>query len=869
MPNKHVDIGKLRSLMTGYIEKGTLDKRVLDTIVVEDSFFPKECELWDYKRELKTDAVSLAETILDIVSFYNTYGGYIIVGVDEIQNDTEFTPYGIETGKTNIQQIKQLISNYTSEIIDISYIELNYKIGGKPYIFGIFHIPKRLTINKAPVFFGKEGPHKDNNRPVFQRDTTYLRILDSCIPATKKEHYQLLFSERKNEYLWDPSNPTRSSKIIIEHNLPNRNMICHKFFGRESELNDLWKWLGDELSNVRILAGEGGKGKTSIAYEFAEEVCRVKPYNIEKVIWLTAKTHQFSGELDKLIPLPRTDFYDHMSLLESICAELAVPDEEVKDASTPLLKKYIKKSIEEFSCLIIIDNIDSIDEDQQKEIFETTMQFPGSQARFLLTTRINKIFSPNQCITVSGFNRDDYHEYVSDLISRFSCLPLPTTQIDRLRLASNGSPLFTESILRLYRTGTTIKQALRHWNDRDGNEVRKAALLHEIEQLSAEAKRVLLATVYVHEASLTELRQITGYDSTQMHKSIVELNSSFLVETKPLIRKEARFIVSENTARLVAENAEQLVINAEKLRDTIIKHRKRRLEKIDERKRVSIVDAAISQARAMINESNIVDAIDSLKSALNENKRNSRLIYELAECYYQEFKTSNNQQSLNEARKLYKQSHEYGLRIEALFVHWFESHSEAKDHNSAIEISILALQQDSFDKVDWLKRKASSHLLLARSLERAMNTHLALDNVQKAGDDIGLAMVEANEIQKPSLEEALHKLDDDYWMLFNKYYSPHDTITLKELFDNIRKCVTRGDKRNITFERIIVTLDKWVEYLLGRENVSPPQINMIQNMLKLGRDCLIQDDKIKEKTFAIKLQNLEKKVEYLLEKYRN
>jgi len=205
-----------------------------------------------------------------------------------------------------------------------------------------------------------------------------------------------------------------------------------------------------------------------------------------------------------------------------------------------MLKKYIKKGLDSVVCLIIVDNVDSIDENQQKEIFETAMQFPSSRARFLLTTRINKIFSSNQCIAVSGFNKEDYSQYVYGLLSRFKCPPLSPSQIELMRSTSSGSPLFTESLLRLYRTGMTIKQAIRDWQGKDGNEVRKAALLHEIEQLTAEAKRVLLATAYMSEASQTELRQVTGYDTSRMQKYISELNAFFLIETKPLIKKEAR-----------------------------------------------------------------------------------------------------------------------------------------------------------------------------------------------------------------------------------------------------------------------------------------------------------------------------------------
>ncbi len=221
-------------------------------------------------------------TILSIISFYNTYGGYLIYGIDEVTDELEFTPYGINSGELDVRQLKQVIANYVGEPIDITYKELEYEIASGKYMFGILHIPKRPSA-KSPVSFGKNGPDKKNGRPVFQKDDAYMRVLDQCLPATKIEHYQLLFSERNNDYTWDPNiaeTSRRSNKIIVDHNLPNRNFICPKFFGREKELQEIWKWLGDELSNTKVLAGDGGKGKTSIAYEFAEKVCQTRPYNM-------------------------------------------------------------------------------------------------------------------------------------------------------------------------------------------------------------------------------------------------------------------------------------------------------------------------------------------------------------------------------------------------------------------------------------------------------------------------------------------------------------------------------------------------------------------------------------------------------------
>ena len=229
------------------------------------------------------------------------------------------------------------------------------------------------------------------------------------------------------------------------------------------------------------------------------------------------------------------------------------------------------------ACLIIVDDVDSTEPEQQRMIFETAMQFPGSRARFLLTTRMNIMFSSAGCITVAGLEKDDYEKYTADVLERFGCAKPTTKQVERMRKATDGSPLFTDSLLRLYRMGMPIEAAIREWEGKLGSEARKAALKREVEMLSIEARRVLLACSYMGEASLTELKRVTGYGEERMQMCIAELTALFLVSAQPIIRKEVRFRVSNNTARLVLENATMLVTDPSALMDNVGKLRKGRM----------------------------------------------------------------------------------------------------------------------------------------------------------------------------------------------------------------------------------------------------------------------------------------------------
>ena len=67
-----------------------------------------------------------------------------------------------------------------------------------------------------------------------------------------------------------------------------------------------------------------------------------------------------------------------------------------------------------------------------------------------------------------------------------------------------GGP-FRESVLRLIKlTGVNAETAISQWKGLSGDDVRKDALRREVERLSPEARRILLAASYMQDCSFTE-----------------------------------------------------------------------------------------------------------------------------------------------------------------------------------------------------------------------------------------------------------------------------------------------------------------------------------------------------------------------------
>lgn len=75
-----------------------LDTDVLDYLLPNGRPHAYETSLWDYKRHLpnlsgrgedldQQTALEIAEIVKDVVAFHNSYGGYIVAGIDQYADE--------------------------------------------------------------------------------------------------------------------------------------------------------------------------------------------------------------------------------------------------------------------------------------------------------------------------------------------------------------------------------------------------------------------------------------------------------------------------------------------------------------------------------------------------------------------------------------------------------------------------------------------------------------------------------------------------------------------------------------------------------------------------------------------------------------
>lgn len=119
-PIDDLRIEEIKHQLASFVEEGRLDMSLVQLLTSGNQCAPVECELLDYKERLDDDRLAKAKAVLQIVCFYNTYGGYLIFGVAEREAETTFQLTGVAKGAIDIESLKALIQQYTGERVGLT-----------------------------------------------------------------------------------------------------------------------------------------------------------------------------------------------------------------------------------------------------------------------------------------------------------------------------------------------------------------------------------------------------------------------------------------------------------------------------------------------------------------------------------------------------------------------------------------------------------------------------------------------------------------------------------------------------------------------------------------------------------------------------
>lgn len=799
------NVSELKNDIYNCIKAGASAVQVLNLLYRNETFVAKESTLWDFKYELNTDNSSLAKVIKLICSFYNSYGGYIIYGVQETIKDKEFLPTKFDIDNIKPAQITSLLENHIDQTIEITFSKTKIKYKNQDFDIGVIHVPYRDKKQSSPAKFIKEAKkNKKTDSSEFEIGDVYFRKLDRCTKADDTEHWQFLFSERNLD-----KETSNEVNVSIEHNLPDKKMICANFIGRKVTLSILWEWLSDPFDYTKILAGDGGKGKTSIAYRFCQEFLDSPPYGFDRILWISAKEKQFSGIENKFFDLRPTDFHDFNTFLMTLGENCAVNLEEIESTSTQNIKRKISEALNLFPSLIVVDNIDSLEHKEQIQIIETCRQLGKEKTRFLITTRNRFSFSDDTCIEISGLKREDYDKFLQSNVEKYKIPSPQKRQIDNLYTSTDGSPLLTQSILRLCRLGDNLDTAISDWKGKSGEDARHAALLREIQSLTFDAKRVILCIYYFDSCSKSELQQACGLGKVKLDDVIIELNSLFLVNTPQFIENEARFSISTTTKLIIEGLQETLAADYKKLSVSIKKSRSG-LSNPGKKGNTLRIGLAINQALALMREDRKDEAIITITNELQRQPKNADLLLAHARCLIQ-----SKNPDYESARNILQKAYENGQEKEMLFDLWFNCQSKLGSNAGEIEVCRKALKIKSTNEYKWSYE-------LAKSLARRASLRSGVDKINDLLESSLYISKSIKESQSKNRERLVLESNEMHNLIW-KLIESDTLISWPQSFEFMMSIIEHGDLRIIVFSnahRCIIEAEAEARTLRAKNQVN-------------------------------------------------
>ncbi|MCU1392872.1 MAG: hypothetical protein JWM34_1300 [Ilumatobacteraceae bacterium] len=495
----------------------------------------------------------------------------------------------------------------------------------------------------------------------------------------------------------------------VSDSLPPRDSIVADFVGRASVLEQLWDWLADSRQSRWLICGEGGKGKSAIAYHFASEVARRSSTEMAGVFWMSAKRRKYADGSEVAIAQP--DFWDLESALDRLLMDFGWTEHRSKpvEAKAALVAELAR----EFPALVIVDDVDSLDADAEDAIEYLTHDLTNAGAKVLLTSRRAILGMGKATLTVSGLNDDESEEFLQSRLRLFSIESgrISRKQSRRIIEICEGSPLYMEDLLRLCMF-LSPSEAIKAWLEHSGDGVRRYALQREIEMLSTRARDVLRVCA-LSEAAVTaeEIRRVLGVAEDSVVEALAELRRTYLVPTPvPSADGAPRFLVNRNLAQLVHAEVE-----GTQAMGTLLAGLNAVVGLDLKRAAPYVLDDYRRQAELFVQKRDFNRAEETLQIALKAYPNEPRLLSALGYTY-----SRWSPGRPTDARSAWKRAYELGSRDRRMYLSWADFEQSHENWSNVLEVAEWGLERLGSDDPALLQRAGFGASRLAQSLRSAL-----------------------------------------------------------------------------------------------------------------------------------------------------
>lgn len=510
--------------------------------------------------------------------------------------------------------------------------------------------------------------------------------------------------------------------------LPPRDAVVVDFVGRRAEMAKLWEWVADPHSKRWLLTGDGGKGKSAIAYQFATEIVHHPEIEFAAVHWLSAKRRRFSeGEV---IRIPDPEFSDLETAVDRLLTDLGWSEHINKplEAKRLLLCQLVK----DFACFIVIDDIDSLEAEQEDAVEFLATELPAAGAKVLLTSRRSWLGMGKSSTTVVGLDGDEAQEFIDSRLVLFGieASRLSAKQRRRIIKLCEGSPLYMEDLLRLC-TFLPVSQALDSWQENAGEKVRRYALERELEMLSPGARELLEACcVSGVPVTALELQHLLGKTENEVVEGLADLRRHHLVPAPELVEDVPRFNVNANLRLLVLAALEGT----------------QRLRKLEAAvaavtggdligKSSRAIEDYRRQAEVLLRSRHYEKAEETLRRGLDAHPNNPQLFAAMGNVYDRW-----NPQRVADARGAWQRAYELGSRDRRMYLGWARLEERQHEWQKMMQVAERGLERVPSEDPALLQHAGYAASRLGQSLVASFNSARAAQEFSKADDYLAAAI---------------------------------------------------------------------------------------------------------------------------------
>ena len=843
MPNNLTDQNGAfarRRKLYAFIKAEQLGQEVLNELLPKGEPHLYEKSLWDYKLELpvlsvagaankvekQNDDPKMAEIVKDAVSFYNSYGGYLVIGIKD--RPREIVGFGKHF---DCDELNRRIKAVTRHEVDCHFAILDYGVGSNKKKIGLLFVPQRSE-SKEPAQFLRDAPSTDHGKKAYRRNEIYFRQGDECRAAETSEDYSFLCSQGRRQIV--AANDIGWTSVL-DNNLGPRDPGFIKFIGREDYLHELWRWLCDRFTPGKLIAGLGGVGKTTIAREFTEDLIRNSPLGFERVIWLSAKQQFYAAVLNKFLPASRVDFTDVDSLLRALLLELGSTEEMVDPEWT---REDLIDEVTQALCIIpsfvVIDDVDSLEPGQQQAVFHTVLQIMAQTignasvpSRALLTARLDLGAAPAQLIRLSGLQPKDFATYV-EMTARHIGLPwsigASSKLMKKFHHITDGSPTFAASILRLLQMGEKLDLALDRWRGSDGDEVRKFAFKKELGNLSESQVRTLYAACLLGDTSRVELQQITQSSETLLEDDIGELRKYHLLGLGNEIPRGGARLVVPSGIRLMGNLIKGRIRDPKRIERECAKAR------AGSPKLGADISRIIHRVVALWQDEEPGEALEVAIWGDQQNRDNPDLKCLLGRAYRRLDPPDASMADVN-----FRRAHELNCHRTELTGFWIEAKKMLGDWVGIVEVTRLADKKSPDADNIYLRAQAFSEL--GDIAKKAGNMQVAAENYLAGGKEINESFAKDQARGRVSeLGDMRNLLFQNYaWLIDQLNPNPDDHIQVwLATVDAFKSHVRQPILVKVGIERLRSwwdAVERRGKYDSSSANLLRPQLNRLDAMV--------------------------------------